>query len=60
MARSLKKTASASRRRAYAKHRRSSVCATKKRGAACKRTDGCRWAKGKKRSYCRRSRNRKY
>lgn len=60
MARSLKKTASASRRRAYAKHRRSSRCTLKKRGAACKRTTGCKWARGKKRSFCRRSSNRKY
>lgn len=60
MARSLKKTASASRRRAYAKRRRSSHCTSKKRGAACKRTTGCRWAKGKKRSFCRRGSNKRY
>ena len=60
MARSLKKSASASRRRAYAKHRNGSKCRTMKRGAACKRTSGCKWAKGKKRSFCRRSSNKKY
>lgn len=60
MARSMKKTKSASKRRAYAKHRKSSHCTTKKRGAACKRTPGCKWARGKKRSFCRRGSNKKY
>ena len=61
MVRSLKKTASASRKRAYAKRRRASVCATKKGARSCKNmSKKCSWAKGSKRSFCRRRTNKKH
>lgn len=60
MHRSLKMSASAIRRRAYSKRRRASVCATKKRRISCRNTKKCSWAKGKKRSFCRRGTNKKY
>lgn len=59
MPRTLKKTASASRRRAYAKLRKTSKCRTKKAGP-CKRSKSCKWAKGKKRTFCRRAKNLRY
>lgn len=59
MPRSMKRTASASRRRAYAKNRKSSKCRSKKVGP-CKRSKSCKWAKGTKRAFCRRNKNKKY
>ena len=56
----MKKTASASRRRAYAKARRSSKCRTIKRSTVCKRDSKCKWAKGSKRAFCRNATNKKY
>lgn len=45
-----------SARRSYRKRVRSSTC--RKRGpATCRRTKGCKYTKGKKRSFCRKSRN---
>jgi len=54
MARKLRSTA----KRSYRRRVRSSKCRTL-RGAVCKRTSGCKMAKGKKRSFCRKSRNTK-
>lgn len=44
----------ASRRRSYRRHAKSSKC--KGKGpAACRGTAGCKYASGRKRSYCRKS-----
>ena len=47
------------RRISYKKHRKSSVCRGVRTSAVCKRTKGCTYAKGKKRSFCRTKKNRK-
>lgn len=47
----------ASRRRSYRRHSKSSHC--KGKGpAACRGTAGCKYASGRKRSYCRKGRGR--
>ena len=47
-----------SAKRSYRRRVRTSKC-RKLRGAVCKRTSGCKVARGKKRSFCRKSRNTK-
>jgi hypothetical protein len=37
-----------------------SHCVGIKRSAVCKRTEGCKYASGTKRRFCRKSRNRKH
>ena len=54
MARRLRTSA----KRSYRRRVRSSKC-RKLRGAVCKRTAGCKMARGKKRSFCRKTRNTK-
>ena len=40
--------------------RSKSHCAGIKRSAVCKRTEGCKYASGTKRRFCRTSKNRKH
>ena len=47
-----------SRRRSYARRVRKSPCRGKG-PATCRRTSGCKMSKGKKRTFCRKSRNTK-
>lgn len=48
-----------SKKRSYRAHGKSSPC--KKLGrATCRRKSGCKQATGRKRAFCRRTRNRKY
>jgi len=47
---------SASRKRSYARRVRKSPCRGKGR-ATCRRTSGCKYSSGKKRSFCRKSKN---
>ena len=54
-----RKALRSSAKRSYRRKIKASHCRTKKRGAACKRTEGCKWAKGSKRSFCRKARNTK-
>ncbi len=49
---------SLSRKRSYAKRVRASPCRGKG-PAACRGRSGCKYTKGKKRSFCRKSRNTK-
>ncbi len=48
-----------SAKRSYRKRVKESRCRKIKRSAVCKRTPGCKHAKGRKRSFCRKSRNTK-
>ena len=48
----------ASRKRSYARRVRKSPCRGKGR-ATCRRTSGCKMSNGKKRTFCRKSRNTK-
>ena len=54
MARKLRTSA----KRSYRRRVRSSKC-RKMRAAICTRTSGCKMARGKKRSFCRKTRNTK-
>jgi hypothetical protein len=47
---------SASKKRSYARRVRKSPCRGKGR-ATCRRTSGCKYSSGKKRSFCRKSKN---
>ena len=47
---------SASKKRTYARRVRKSPCRGKGR-ATCRRTSGCKYSSGKKRSFCRKSKN---
>lgn len=47
---------SASKNRSYARRVRKSPCRGKGR-ATCRRTSGCKYSSGKKRSFCRKSKN---
>lgn len=47
-----------SRNRSYARRVRKSPCRGKGR-ATCRRTSGCKYSSGKKRSFCRKNRNTK-
>ena len=47
---------SASKKRTYASRVRKSPCRGKGR-ATCRRTSGCKYSSGKKRSFCRKSKN---
>jgi hypothetical protein len=47
---------SASRKRSYARRVRKSPCRGKGR-ATCRRVSGCKYSSGKKRSFCRKSKN---
>ena len=47
---------SASRKRSYARRVRKSPCRGKGR-ATCRRVSGCKYNKGKKRTFCRKSKN---
>ena len=55
--RSMRK-AQMSRKRSYARRVRKSPCRGKG-PATCRRTSGCKMSKGKKRTFCRKSRNTK-
>lgn len=44
-------------KRSYRKRVAASKCRRVTRSAVCKRTSGCKVAKGKKRTFCRKSRN---
>ena len=46
----------ASKKRSYARRVRKSPCRGKGR-ATCRRTSGCKYSSGKKRSFCRKSKN---
>ena len=46
----------ASKKRTYARRVRKSPCRSKGRNT-CKRTPGCKYSSGKKRSFCRKSKN---
>ena len=48
----------ASRRHSYVRRLRKSPCRSKGR-ATCRRTSGCKYSSGKKRSFCRKSKNTK-
>ncbi len=47
-------------RRAKASRKHKSHCAGVKRSAVCKRTEGCKYASGTKRRFCRTAKNRKH
>ena len=49
---------SASRRHSYVRRLRKSPCRSKGR-ATCRRTSGCKYASGKKRTFCRKNKNTK-
>ena len=54
MAQTLSKTA---KLKIYRSRVKSSKCRTIKRSAVCKRTSECKYAYGKKRRFCRKSKN---
>ncbi len=45
--------------RLYRKRVKNSTCRKITRSAVCKRTSGCKYASGTKRSFCRKSKNRR-
>ena len=53
-----KRSASRSRKRSYARRVRKSPCRGKG-PAVCRSKSGCKYTKGKKRTFCRKSRNAK-
>lgn len=53
---SMRKKSAASKKRSYARAVRKSHCRNKGR-ATCRRTSGCKYTNGKKRTFCRKSKN---